>query len=175
MSDVEVNEANSNKEQEKDHVIPLKYGIGIDVGYAKSIGGILQAVIAGLSFVGFCCVAASRSEVCDKVYGASAYNFFEFVSMSSFLVKTIFYVLYLTTIHSKLFFKLVPWKLANMISCGFYGVMFFIASIILASKSCRDSSNKAGAVSAPVACSRGVGVWAGEEMEEVLWCVGGGV
>ena len=34
-----------------------------------------------------------------------------------------------------------------MISCGIYIVMFFIASIVLAAKSCHDSSNKAGAVS----------------------------
>ena len=68
--------------------------------------------LQGLSFVGFCCVAASRSEVCDKAYGASAYNFFEFVSMSSFIVKTVFYVIHLTTLDSKLFFKLVPWALA---------------------------------------------------------------
>ena len=40
-----MSESNAN-EQEKNQVIPIKYGIGIDVGYAKSIPGILQAAIA---------------------------------------------------------------------------------------------------------------------------------
>ncbi|KAK6983109.1 CKLF-like MARVEL transmembrane domain-containing protein 4, partial [Biomphalaria glabrata] len=63
-----------------------------------------------LSLIAFICSASGRSDNCDDSY-SSTYNYFEFVTMSAFITLMILWFLYALTLHTKLCFKLVPWKL----------------------------------------------------------------
>ncbi|KAK3732041.1 hypothetical protein RRG08_026428 [Elysia crispata] len=117
--------------------------IPIDKTYVKSIIGILKVVAAVLSLIAFICVASGRSENCDDKY-SSTYNYFEFVSISAFFTLLIFWMIHTITLSSRLFFKLVPWLLVDLIYCAVYIVFYFIANCVLAAQSCGKDNNKAG-------------------------------
>ncbi|XP_059172345.1 CKLF-like MARVEL transmembrane domain-containing protein 4 [Physella acuta] len=116
----------------------------IDRSYVKSISSILKVAAACIALIAFICCASGRSDVCDKSY-SSTYNFFEFVTMSSFITLLILWFFFALTLNTKLFFKLLPWTLIDLGYLILYIVLYLIANIVLAAQACGKDSNKAGA------------------------------
>lgn len=118
--------------------------IPIDRAYVKSLVGILKVVIAILSLIAFICCASGRSENCDDEY-SSTYNFFEFVSISCFLTILFLWFFFVLTLHTRVFFKIIPWMLVELIYLAVYALFYVLASIIIAAQACGKDSNKAAA------------------------------
>ncbi|XP_055891291.1 CKLF-like MARVEL transmembrane domain-containing protein 4 [Biomphalaria glabrata] len=116
----------------------------IDRTFVKSINSILKVAAAILSLIAFICSASGRSDNCDDSY-SSTYNYFEFVTMSAFITLMILWFLYALTLHTKLCFKLVPWKLVDLGYLIVYLVLYLIANIVISAQSCGKDSNKAAA------------------------------
>ncbi|CAL1536519.1 unnamed protein product [Lymnaea stagnalis] len=116
----------------------------VDRLYVKSLCSILKIAASFLSLIAFICCASGRSDNCDDSY-SSTYNYFEFVSISAFITLMIFWLLYTLTLTSRLFFKLIPWKLVDLAYLILYIVLYLIADIVLAAQSCDKDSNRAGA------------------------------
>ncbi|GFR61823.1 CKLF-like MARVEL transmembrane domain-containing protein 4 [Elysia marginata] len=125
------------------HTIVYLWKIPIDKTYVQSIIAILKVVAAVLSLIAFICVASGRSDNCDDKY-SSTYNYFEFVSISAFFTLLILWTIHTITLSSRLFFKLVPWLLVDLIYCAVYILFYFIANCVLAAQSCGKDNNKAG-------------------------------
>jgi hypothetical protein len=117
--------------------------IPIDKTYVLSLNSALKIAATFLSLIAFICVAAGRSEACDRSY-SSTYNYFEFVSISAFLTLIIFWLLYTLTLTRRLCMKLLPWVFVDLIYCVIYIILYIIADIVLAAQSCGKDSNKAG-------------------------------
>lgn len=126
------------------HIIVYLWKIPIDKTYVQSFISILKVVAAVLSLIAFICVASGRSDNCDDKY-SSTYNYFEFVSISAFFTLLILWTIHAITLSSRLFFKMVPWSLVDLIYCGAYILLYFIANCVLAAQSCGKDNNKAGA------------------------------
>ncbi|XP_005109352.1 CKLF-like MARVEL transmembrane domain-containing protein 4 [Aplysia californica] len=139
MADVE-----ASASQPQDGNIVYLWKIPVDKGYVKSLDSVLKVVAAALSFIAFICCASGRSDHCDDQY-SSTYNYFEFVSISAFLTLLILWIFYALTLRSRLFFKLLPWNLVDLIYLAVYIIFYAIASIVLAAQPCGKDSNKAGA------------------------------
>lgn len=118
--------------------------IPIDRAYVKSIIGIIKVVMAILSLIAFICCASGRSENCDDAY-SSTYNYFEFVSISCFLTAITLWFFFVLTLDRRVFFKLIPWPLVELIYCAVYAIFYLIADIVIAAQSCGKDSNKAAA------------------------------
>ncbi|KAK6186401.1 hypothetical protein SNE40_008442 [Patella caerulea] len=128
------------------------FGLTLDIGYIKSIHGMLRAGEIFLTLVAFICVSSSRNEACDFLHAAT-YNFFEFTSMTAFLSTLIIYVIFILEVHNKIFFRFVPWLLADALWCVVFALMFFLASCVLAAHVCHQGGNQAGAAFGFFSCA----------------------
>ncbi|KAK7115286.1 CKLF-like MARVEL transmembrane domain-containing protein 4 isoform X2 [Littorina saxatilis] len=118
--------------------------IPIDRAYVKSLVGVLKIVVAIISLIAFICCASGRSIHCDHAY-SSTYNFFEFVSISCFLTIVALWFFFVLTADKRVFFKVVPWRLVELIYLAVYALFYLIGFIVIAAQACGKDSNKAAA------------------------------
>lgn len=116
--------------------------IPIDRGYVKSLVSLLKVVLGLLSLIAFICAASGRTADCDHAY-ASTYNFFEFTSISSFLTIFTLWFFFTLTLDRRICFKLLPWRILELVYLAIYAIFFLIASITIAAQACGKDSNKA--------------------------------
>lgn len=114
----------------------------IDMDYIKSLCGILQLAIAGLSLIALICCSAGRTPSCDYSYAAS-YNFFGFVAGSTFLTMLLWWMFFVVTLNQRL--NVVPWRFGEVIILTIFGIMYIIGDIVIAAQPCGKDSNRAAA------------------------------
>nr|KAG5712961.1 hypothetical protein BaRGS_021755 [Batillaria attramentaria] len=142
MSETGQSADQSGSESEVD--VMYLWKIPIDRAYVKSIVGILKVVAALISLIAFICCASGRSDNCDDAY-SSTYNYFEFVSITCFLTIIALWFFFVLTLNRRVFFKLVPWPLVELIYLAVFIIFYLIANIVIAAQSCGKDSNKAAA------------------------------
>ncbi|XP_038653817.1 CKLF-like MARVEL transmembrane domain-containing protein 6 [Scyliorhinus canicula] len=97
------------------------------LGYLKSLRGMLKVAQVILSFVAFI-----LEEVVNSCMSCHALYFFEFVSCSAFLLTTFLLIILATCLQSKL--DRINWRLVDFTYTAVISLFFLIASIIFATK-----------------------------------------
>ncbi|KAK7115288.1 CKLF-like MARVEL transmembrane domain-containing protein 4 [Littorina saxatilis] len=109
--------------------------VPVDMSHVKSLVGFLQISIAVLSLISYICI---DSMVYCTWFSFKGFGFFATMSMSTFLTMLLWFVLESLMVCQKLNFT--TWHLWEMVVLGIYGVLYFIAVIVIATQICGQSA-----------------------------------
>ncbi|XP_078608999.1 CKLF-like MARVEL transmembrane domain-containing protein 4 [Branchiostoma floridae x Branchiostoma japonicum] len=103
------------------------WGLTCDLSYCRTFPGITKIVQMVLALVAFIIAEAAS---CSFGCGQGAFRFFEFVTITSFLVVLVIFLCMATTAYQKV--TIVHWPLTELITCIVCVLAYLIASSVLA-------------------------------------------
>ncbi|KAI1885655.1 hypothetical protein AGOR_G00206060 [Albula goreensis] len=110
----------------------------LNLGYVRSLQGLLKIAQVVALLIAFLCVH------CSRYSGGSAYRYFEVVTLWFFVAFLIFLVMHILRLQSKM--MCINWTLMEFLHYAIGAVLVFIASIVVAVKSGQISDLVAGSV-----------------------------
>ncbi|XP_075432883.1 CKLF-like MARVEL transmembrane domain-containing protein 4 [Ascaphus truei] len=114
-------------------------GVHCDLGYVRSVFGVLKCIQVALALLAFICIETiMECAPCEGLY------FFEFVSCSAFVVTGALLLLFSLGLHARV--PHINWDLTDLVNTGLSTLFFFIASVILASLNHKSGAEISAAV-----------------------------